>query len=95
MYELVIESGPLAPGDTQFDHVVEILKSGTAELLAESVVIESIEYYSTVLTIVGERGELTSQVTTAEFLTGAGRVELVASLNLISNGAIEFSRPPE
>ena len=93
VYELVIESGPLVQGDMLFDHVVEILKSGTAELLAESVVIESIEHYSTILTINGDDGELTSQVTTAEFQTGAGRVELVASLNLVSNGRIEFSQP--
>ena len=93
VYELVIESGPLAPGDSLFEHVVAILKSGTAELLAESVVVESIEYYSTVLTIYGHDGELSSQVTTAEFQTSAGPVELVTSLNLVGNGRLEFSEP--
>ena len=93
IYDLVIESGPLAPGDPLFDLVAEILKDGTAELLAESVVIESIDHYSTVLTIQGDDGELMSQVSTAEFQTGAGRAELVASLTLVDSGVLEFSRP--
>ena len=55
--------------------------------------IESIDHYSTVLTIQGDAGELMSQVSTAEFQTGAGRVELVASLTLVDSGVLEFSRP--
>jgi len=95
VYELVIESGPLIPGDDRFDHVARILKADTAELLAESVTITSIEYYSTVFTLVGSDGEVTSQMTTAEFETSAGRVELVASLHVVGGGPIEFSRPTE
>ena len=95
VYELVIESGPLIPGDDRFDHVVQILKADTAELLAESVAITSIEYYSTVFTLVGSDGEVTSQLTTSEFETSAGRVELVASLHVVGGGPIEFSRPTE
>ena len=43
--------------------------------------------------MVGENGQVTSQITTAEFQTDAGRVELVSSLNIVSNGPIEFSTP--
>ncbi len=93
VYELVIESGPLSPEDERFEQVSEILKADTAELLAESVTVESIEHYSTIITMRGNDGEITGQVTTAEFETDAGWVELVASLNLISDGPIEFSRP--
>ena len=93
VYELVIESGPLSPEDERFEQVSEILKADTAELLAESVTVESIEHYSTIVTIRGNDGQITGQVTTAEFETDAGWVELVASLNLISDGQIEFSRP--
>lgn len=93
VYELVIESGPLTADDELFAQVVQILKADTAELLAESVTITSIEYYSTVLTLVGTDGELTSQQTTAEFETSAGRVELVASLHVIGDGPIDFAQP--
>ncbi len=93
VYELVIESGPLSPEDERFEQVSEILKADTAELLAESVTVESIEHYSTIITMRGNDGQITGQVTTAEFETNAGWVELVASLNLISDGPIEFSRP--
>ncbi len=93
VYELVIESGPLSPEDERFEQVSEILKADTAELLAESVTVESIEHYSTIITMRGNDGQITGQVTTAEFETDAGWVELVASLNLISDGPIEFSRP--
>ena len=93
VYELVIESGPLGRDDERFEQVAEILKADTAELLAESVTVESIEHYSTIITMRGNDGRITGQVTTAEFETNAGRVELVASLNLISDGPIEFSRP--
>ncbi len=93
VYELVIETGYLTPEDPFFNEIVVILKGETAELLAESVYIESIDHYSTVLTVIGDSGQVTSQITTAEFQTDAGRVELVASLNIVSNGPIEFSTP--
>ena len=93
VYELVIETGYLTPEDPWFNEIVMILKGETAELLAESVYIESIDHYSTTLTMVGENGQVTSQITTAEFQTDAGRVELVSSLNIVSNGPIEFSTP--
>lgn len=95
LYELVIESGPLSPGEARFDQVAEILKADTAELLAESVVITGIDHYSTVVTIVGDDGAVTGRVSRAAFETSAGRVDLVASLDVISDGPIEFSRPPE
>ena len=95
VYELVIESGPLAGDNAHFAQVVEVLKADTTELLAESVTIESIEHYSTILTMSGDDGRLASQVTTAEFQTSAGRVDLVANLHLVSDGPIEFSRPTE
>ena len=93
VYELVIETGYMTPEDPFFNEIVMILKDETAELLAESVYIESIDHYSTTWTVVGENGQVTSQVTTAEFQTDAGRVELVSSLNIVSNGPIEFSTP--
>jgi hypothetical protein len=93
MYELVIESGPLTREDPNFEHVTEILKADTAELLAESVSVDSIEHYSTVITIRGTDGQVAGQVTTAEFHTNAGRVELVANLSLVGVGPIDFSRP--
>ena len=93
VYELVIESGPLTADDDLFAQVAGILKADMAELLAESVTITSIEYYSTVLTLVGSDGELTNQQTTAEFQTSAGPVELVASLHVIGDGSLQFSLP--
>ncbi len=93
VYELVIETGYVSPADPHFNDIVAILKAATAELLAESVSVESIDHYSTILTVIGDDGEVISQVMTAEFQSNAGRVELVASLNLITNGPIEFSRP--
>ena len=93
VYELVIESGPLVPGDDRFEQVAQVLKADTAELLAESVTITSIEYYSTVLTLFGDDGEVSSQVTTAEFQTSAGYVELVANVHVIGDGPLEFSQP--
>ena len=93
VYELVIETGYVSPADPHFNDIVAILKAATGELLAESVSVESIDHYSTVLTVIGDDGEVISQVMTAEFQSNAGRVELVASLNLIANGPIEFSRP--
>ncbi len=93
VYELVIETGYVSPEDPHFNDIVAILKAATAELLAESVSVESIDHYSTILTVIGDDGEVISQVMTAEFQSNAGRVELVASLNLITNGPIEFSRP--
>ena len=95
VYELVIESGPRLPGDDFFDQIVELLKAETAELLAESVIVESFDHYSTIITIYGDNGEVVSQVTTAEFQTNAGRVELVASLNLVADLPIEFSGPAD
>lgn len=93
VYELVIESGPLTADDDLFAQVAGILKADMAELLAESVTITSIEYYSTVLTLIGSDGELTNQQTTAEFQTSAGPVELVASLHVIGDGSLQFSLP--
>ena len=93
VYELVIETGYVSPEDPHFNDIVAILKAATAELLAESVSVESIDHYSTILTVIGDDGEVIGQVMTAEFQSNAGRVELVASLNLIANGPIEFSRP--
>ena len=93
VYELVIETGYVSPADPHFNDIVAILKAATAELLAESMSVESIDHYSTILTVIGDDGEVISQVMTAEFQSNAGRVELVASLNLIANGPIEFSRP--
>ena len=90
VYELVIESGPLTADDDLFAEVAGILKADMAELLAESVTITSIEYYSTVLTLVGSDGELTNQHTTAEFQTSAGPVELAASLHVIGDGSLQF-----
>ena len=95
VYELVIESGYLVPGDPHFDQIVEMLKADTAELLAENVSVEQIDHFSLTITLMGDDGELVSQVTTAEFITNAGRVELLASLNLVSEGPIVFSTPPE
>lgn len=95
VYELVIESGYLVPGDPHFNQIVEMLKADTAELLAENVSVEQIDHFSLTITLMGDDGELVSQVTTAEFLTNAGRVELLASLNLVSEGPIVFSTPPE
>lgn len=93
LYELVIESGYLVPGDPYFDQIVEILKVDTAELLAENVAVEQIDHYSVVITLLGHTGELVSRVTTAEFVSSAGRVELVASLNPVSAGPLVFSTP--
>lgn len=93
VYELVIDSGYMVPGDPNFDLIVEMLKGDTAELLAENVTIEQIDLFSVVITLMGDDGELVSQVTTAEFVTNAGRVELLASLNLVSDGPIVFSTP--
>ena len=93
VYELVIETGFLTPEDPHFEAIVAILNAETAELLAESVIVESIDHYSTILTVSGDLGQVTSQITTAEFQSNAGRVELVASLNIVSNGPIEFSTP--
>lgn len=95
VYELVIESGYQIPGDEHFELIAELLRADTAELLADSIRIEEIDYYSVVITLMGDDGELVSQVTTAEFVTDAGRVELLASLNLVSDGPIAFSAPPE
>ena len=95
VYELVIESGYLVPGDPHFAQIVEMLKADTAELLAENVSVEQIDHFSLTINLMGDDGELVSQVTTAEFITNAGRVELLASLNLVSNGPIVFSMPPE
>lgn len=94
IYELVIESGPRLPGDDYFDQLVELLKAETAELLAENIVVESIEHFSTIIRIYGDNGEVASQITTAEFESNAGRVDLVASLLiLVAGGPIEFSSP--
>ncbi len=93
VYELVIESGPRLPGDDFFDKIVELLKAETAELLAENVVIESVDHFASILTVFGDDGEVTSQVTTAEFYSNAGRVELVASLELTAGGPLVFSSP--
>lgn len=95
VYELVIESGYLVPGDPNFDQIVEMLKADTAELLAENVSVEQIDHFSITITLMGDDGELVSQVTTAEFVTNAGRVELLASLNLVSDGPIVFTTPPQ
>ena len=93
VYELVIESGYAVPGDPNFDQIVETLKADTAELLAENVAVEQIDHFSVVTTLMGDDGALVSQVTTAEFVTNAGRVELLASLNFVSDGPIVFSTP--
>ena len=93
VYELGIESGYLAPGDPNFDQIVEMLRADTAELLAENVIVEQIDHFSVVITLMGDDGELVGQVTTAEFVTNAGRVELMASLQLVSDGPIVFSTP--
>lgn len=93
VYELVIESGPRWPGDDYFDQLVEVLKAEVAELLAENIVVESIEHFSTIITIYGDNGEVASQITTAEFESNAGRVDLVASLDLTTASPIEFSSP--
>ena len=95
VYELVIESGYLVPGDPNFDLIVEMLKADTAELLAENVSVEQIDHFSVTITLMGDDGELVSQVTNAEFVTNAGRVELLASLDLVSDGPIVFSVPTE
>lgn len=95
VYELVIESGYVVPGDPHFDQIVEMLKADTAELLAENVNVEQIDHFSLTITLMGDDGELVSQVTSAEFVTNAGQVELLASLNLVSDGPILFSTPPE
>jgi len=93
VYELVIEGGYMVPGDPNFDQIAEMLKADTAELLAEDVSVEQIEHFSVIITLMGDDGELVSQVTRAEFVTNAGRVELLASLNLVSDGSIVFSTP--
>ncbi len=91
VYELVIESGPRLPGDDHFEAIADLLLAETAELLAAGVTIDSIEHFSTIITIIGDDGRIESQVTTAEFESNAGRVELVASLSSIANGPIAFS----
>ena len=91
VYELVIESGPRLPGDDHFEAIADLLLAETAELLAAGVTIESIEHFSTIITIIGDDGRIESQETTAEFESNAGRVELVASLSSIANGPIAFS----
>lgn len=93
VYELVIESGPRWPGDDYFDQLVELLKAETAELLAENIVVESIEHFSTTIRIYGDNGEIASQITTAEFESNSGRVDLAASLILLPGSPIEFSSP--
>lgn len=93
VYELVIEQGYLVPGDTHFDILEQVLKGDMAELLAAGVIIEQIDYYAVVITAIGDDGELVSKTTTAEFLTSAGQVELVATLSVNSDRPIEFSAP--
>ena len=95
VYELGIETGPLVPGDEHFDRVAELLKADTAELLAASVEITSIARYSTIVTLIGEAGAMTRQVTTAEFETSAGRVVLEAIGEVGVDVVLEFSKPPQ
>ena len=93
VYELGIESGPRRPGDDYFEPLVELLRAATAELLAESVTIEAIDQVSTIITIHGDSGRIVSQVTTAEFDSSAGRVELAVNTAMSTGGMIEFSSP--
>ena len=95
IYELMIESGPLAPGDSHFDQVAELLKSDIAELLAEGIAVEAIEYFSATITINGATGAVISEHGVAEFQTTAGRIELTASVSLDDSGTIEFSSPTQ
>ena len=95
VYELVIESGPLEPGDAHFERIAETLKADTAELLAASVTITSIGHYSTSVTIVGDEGAIAHQVTSAEFESSAGWVALEAIAQVSADGPIEFSQPPQ
>lgn len=93
IYELVIESGPRWPGDEYFDVLAELIRAEASEFLAESASIESIEYYSTVLTINGASGEIISQVTIAEFQSNEGDVLFTASIVPLAGGPIDFSTP--
>ncbi|MXX79615.1 MAG: hypothetical protein F4Y69_01110 [Chloroflexi bacterium] len=95
IYELVIESGPRLPGDDYFDELGELIKAEASEFLADSASIESIEYYSTVITINGASGEIVSQVTIAEFQSNAVDVLFTASIIPFAGGPIEFSIPPD
>jgi len=94
VYELGIESGPLAPGEAHFDQIVAILKGATTELLAESVVFDAIDSFSTTLTVIGDDGEIAGQVTTAVFETSAGRVELATEVSFLDD-PVQFSQPTE
>ena len=93
VYELGIESGPRRPGEDYFEPLVELLRAATAELLAESVTIEAIDQVSTIITVHGDSGRIVSQVTTAEFDSSAGRVELAVNTAMSTGGMIEFSSP--
>ena len=93
IYELVFESGYRLPGEDHFDLIADLLRIDTAELLAENVSIDEIGHFSLTITLQGDDGELISQVTTAEFVTNAGRVELQASLTFASDGPFAFSTP--
>jgi len=95
IYELVIESGPRLPSDDYFDELGELIKAEASEFLADSASIESIEYYSTVITINGASGEIVSQVTIAEFQSNAVDVLFTASIIPFAGGPIEFSIPPD
>ncbi len=93
IYELVIESGPRWPGDDFFTELVDLIKAEASEFLAESSSIESIEYFSTVLTINGASGEIISQNITAEFQTDEVGMRFTASIFPLAGGPIEFSNP--
>ncbi len=95
VYELGIETGPRLPGDDYFEQVVDLLKAETAELLAENITVEAIDQFATTITIYGHTGEVVSQIMTTEFESSAGRVELVASLEVSVGGPLEFSSPGE
>ncbi len=95
LFEVGIEWGFVESDSQHFDRLADVLKGVLAELLAESIVIESIDYYSTTLTMVGDAGEVSGQVTTAEIVSNAGPVQFDAQLRMLPGRPVSFSPAPE
>ncbi len=95
VYELGIDTGPREPGMEFFDEVVQILRHDLAELLAESVEIQFIDHFETIITFAGEDGQFRSRQTTATLDTSAGPIEFTAATTLHSTTPPEFSNPDQ
>ncbi|MCY3567948.1 MAG: hypothetical protein OXH38_04935, partial [Chloroflexi bacterium] len=76
-----------------FNELVELIRTEASVFLADSASIESIEYYSTVITINGASGEIISQITTAEFQSDGNDVEFTTSIFLLADVPVAFSDP--